>query len=142
MRRQIKYRDGYKYQLCADHYVQTPFLGMAFRIDGYGCLDQAGLLYIRRSYAWNGASGPTVDTPETIAPSCEHDFFYQGMTLGAFPIAARPLVDDFFYRRLLQCGLNKRYWKRFRAWVWRKVVGAFGGSHADREAPRILTAPA
>jgi hypothetical protein len=137
----IHYRDGYKYQLDEDHIKQTPFVGMAFRIDGYGELRQDGLLHIFRGYAWNGASGPTVDTEETIAPSAEHDFLYQGIESGRLPESMRNEVDDFFHRRLLECGMKKRPWMRFRAWTWRKFVGAFGGSHAARKPRRVLSAP-
>lgn len=132
----IKYRDGYKYQLHEDHRVQTPIAGAAFRLD-YAELLQDGSLRVFAGYAWDGASGPTIDSDSAIAPSCEHDVFYQAMRCGRLGPEWRKPVDEFFYRRLVGLGM----W-RWRAWIWLKAIRRHAAYAAKRQAQRVLTAPA
>jgi hypothetical protein len=133
----IKYGDSYKYQLRADHEVQTPIKGAAFRIDHYAELTQDGLLRVYRGYSWDGASGPTLDSPCAIAPSCEHDVFYQAMRSGKLGQEFREPVDEFFYSRLLSLGM----W-RPRALLWLTAIRKAAAYAAKRQDERTILAPA
>ncbi|MEJ2766601.1 DUF1353 domain-containing protein [Photobacterium sp. MCCC 1A19761] len=42
-------------------------------------LDSKGNLHIKRGYAWDGPSGPVVDTKENMRASLVHDALYQLM---------------------------------------------------------------
>ena len=145
----IQYRDGCKYQLQQTYRVQTPFKGMAFK-RRWSSLDDNGVMTLREGLAWNGASGPTIDSPPSIHPSGEHDELYGAIETGdlfdgfnwtkrkveAFRIRRR--IDLFFCRRLIECGMAK--W-RANAWLW--GVRKFGASHAvPGKKQEVHTAPA
>lgn len=72
----IIYSEGYKYQLQRDHTELTPVTGVSI-VDDYFVLTQNGLLTVRKGYAWDGASGPTFDTLNSMRPSLVHDVFCQ-----------------------------------------------------------------
>lgn len=145
----IKYRDGCKYQLLETYTVKTPFKGMAFQRP-WSRLDEHGVMTLVSGLAWNGASGPTIDSPPSIFPSAEHDELYGAIETGdlfdGFNFAKRQVevfkirrrIDGYFCRRLIECGMPK--W-RAHAWLW--GVRKFGGSHAvPGKLQRVLSAPA
>ena len=69
----IRYRRGYKYQLVNDYRVQTDIRpGYDIETEFVG-LSLAGVLTIRHGYAWDGPSGPTVDTRNFMRASLVHD---------------------------------------------------------------------
>jgi len=79
VRQNIFYRKGYKYQLIED---------VSFRTDVYPPHDITtqfitllanGFLTIRMGYAWDGPSGPTIDTRNFMRGSLAHDALYQLM---------------------------------------------------------------
>ncbi|MGH7536144.1 MAG: DUF1353 domain-containing protein, partial [Gemmatimonadales bacterium] len=77
----IQYRTGYKYQLAADYTVLLAF-GPAENIKTeYICfvrsLQGRGYLTVKEGYAWDGPSGPTVDTKDFMRGSLVHDALYQ-----------------------------------------------------------------
>lgn len=131
----IRYRDGYKYQLADPYYIQTDITGGNYRIDGYISLNEGGMLYIYRCYAWDGPSGPTLDTKNSLRASLVHDALYQLM--GEYPelLAWRLYADDLLYRICREDGM----WS-IRAWLWKKAVNWFGDK-AAREGDKIQEAP-
>ena len=79
----ITYRGGYKYQLLADYQVLLDFKPTQAVDDlFYIKFDAAGLLMIGKGYAWDGPSGPTIDTPDFMRGSLVHDALYQLMREG------------------------------------------------------------
>jgi len=48
----IQYRSGYKYQLTSDYSVQVEAIPFAAVCDEFICLDNTGLLTIKKGYAW------------------------------------------------------------------------------------------
>lgn len=131
----IRYRKGYKYQLADPYFIQTDITGGNYRIDGYLSLNEAGILYIYRCYAWDGASGPTWDSKNSMRASLVHDALYQLM--GEYPelLKWRLFADDMLYKILREDGM----WA-VRAWLWKKGVNWFG-SKAAEEDDEILEAP-
>ena len=123
----IHYREGYKYQLTRPYTLQTgipaPFNIMTDYID-YG---EDGVMTIRGGYAWDGASGPTLDTDDTMRGSLVHDAFYQLMREGLLnPDYYRQYADRLLGRLCMEDGMTE-----FRATVWYEAVREWAGSAAD-----------
>ena len=59
----IQYKAGYKYQLTKDHTEQLAIKPERLILTGYLKLTPNGVLTIRAGYAWDGPSGPAIDTP-------------------------------------------------------------------------------
>jgi hypothetical protein len=138
---ELRYQDGYKYRTRATWAVLTPFSGMAARIDsGDGTpwveLRQDGALIIREGYAWDGASGPTIDTRSAIIPSLVHDALYQLARAGKLPPLERGRIDDYFGDLCVACGM----W-RWRAALWRRGLRIGAASSYAQQPERILVAP-
>lgn len=107
----IKYKDGFRYQLDEDYKVTVGFspdkdIGTHF-ID----FRTSGILTIKKGYAWDGPSGPTIDTANFMRGSLIHDALYQLMRFGHLSMAYRELADDELKRVCLQDGMSKA-----RAW--------------------------
>ena len=86
----IQYKAGYKYQLVADYVIsvslpttaETMFLSLT-----------EGQLFIRAGYAWDGPSGPAIDTKNFMRGSLVHDAIYQLITDGHVPEHYRWYAD-------------------------------------------------
>lgn len=76
----ITYRSGYKYQLASNYSVDTG-LNIDADIDdnNFLKLDSKGIIHIKKGYAWDGPSGPVLDTNENMRASLVHDALYQLM---------------------------------------------------------------
>jgi hypothetical protein len=73
----IKYRSGYKYQLVNDYRVLTSINPDYDVVTEFLELSREGILTIRHGYAWDGPSGPTIDTPNFMRGSLIHDALAQ-----------------------------------------------------------------
>lgn len=134
----IEYKSGYKYQLDRDYVVPIPIPYSDFDIDTvYISLSGTGILSIRRGYAWDGPSGPTIDTRNAMRGSLVHDALYQLIRLGFLPSSYKDMVDDIFYNMLKEDGMST-----IRAWAWRKALKLCGGKNTlpSREK-MIMRAP-
>lgn len=132
----IRYREGgYKYQLRAAYAVLLPELVDLTRtpiITEWVTLDPDGTLRIRAGYCWDGASGPTLDTRDSMRASLVHDALYQLMRLGLLPQSLRGAIDRIFRRICKEDGM----WSP-RAQLWYMAVRTFAQLAADpaRERP-------
>lgn len=133
---QIKYRDGYKYQLAEDYSIKTDILG--HKIDTqFIKLSVSGVLTVLSGYAWDGPSGPTADTKDSMRASLVHDALYQLMRHGDLEQKFRPYADKLFHRLCLEDGMNV-----VRADYWFNAVRTFAGSAAKpKNKKKIITAP-
>ena len=86
------------------------------------------LFVIKEGYAWDGASGPTVDTETTMYAALVHDALYQLIRLGILPPEARKEVDKLFRRLLKADGMTF-----FRRGYFYWAVRWFGASSARPE---------
>jgi hypothetical protein len=131
----IAFRRGYKYQLASIYGLRTPICPPELIVTEWIELDTHGWLQFSRGYAWDGASGPTIDTPDSMRPSLVHDGFYQLMADGRLSLDHREAVDDFFLKLLLEDGMLPA-----RAQVWHTAVRLCGrpGASTDR---LVLYAP-
>lgn len=73
----IYYKKGYKYQLNEDYDYQTDIIPNQEISDMFIKLDTNGLLTILTGYAWDGPSGPVIDTNHNMRASLVHDALYQ-----------------------------------------------------------------
>ncbi|MDN3652512.1 DUF1353 domain-containing protein [Thalassotalea ponticola] len=77
----ISYKKGYKYQLTQSYSLTIDILPEQFieSPSGFISLSKQGLLTINNGYAWDGPSGPTIDTQNFMRASLVHDALYQLM---------------------------------------------------------------
>lgn len=136
----IYYRAGYEYQLARDYtvYVGGEIRPAADIAAGFLALTRDGWLSMRCGYAWDGPSGPTLDTATGMRGSLVHDALYQlirGQHLGR---AMRAPADRVFYRILRE---DEMLWLRARYWY--RGVRLGGGPSADPANHKpVLLAPA
>ncbi len=102
----IFYRDGYKYQLAEDYAVQIDIKPAEAIDTEYVRLGADGVLSIRKGYAWDGPSGPTVDTSDFMRGSLVHDALYQLMRGGYLDRAVyRERADNLLRSICLEDGM-------------------------------------
>lgn len=134
----IYYRRGYKYQLMETFRVLVPELaGARAAIDDWISLERDGTLTIKYGYAWDGPSGPTIDTKNFMRGSVVHDAGYQLVREGLLPPEAKDALDLALHRICLEDGMSV-----LRAWyVLRGVrLGGAEAANPDSYHPTI-TAP-
>lgn len=122
---QIAYRSGYKYVLAADYSTRLPELPGYLVNSSYVYLDLDGTLTIREGYAWDGPSGPAIDTSNFMRGSLVHDALYQLMNEGRLPAECRAEADKALRRICREDGMSALR----SSWVY-FGVSKFGGPHA------------
>ena len=129
----------YKYQLVQDYNVTIAITGKTIDTD-YISLTPAGELTVKKGYAWDGPSGPTIDTRSFMRGSLVHDSLYQLMRLGELEHKKhRGYADDLLKQMCLDDGM----WKVRAGWVHWGVTN-FGQSFATPSAEpddEIFSAP-
>jgi hypothetical protein len=133
----IYYKSGYKYQLVKDY---TIFVGITPKglIDTeYLTLTTKGYLTIKRGYAWDGASGPTLDTSDSMRGSLVHDALYQLMRMGLLDHKWRKTADRLLRDICLEDGMIRE-----RAEYWYDGVRGFAdGAALPCNDKRVIEAP-
>lgn len=84
-------------------------------------------IQIKKGYAWDGASGPTINTKDTIKAYLIHDCLYQAMRLGIVDESNRKTADKELRDQMIKAGC----WK-IRAYIWYIMVRLFGTSSAKK----------
>jgi len=112
---------GYKYITAHEFEINVPF-NHVVKTKYISLYD--GILTIRENYAWDGASGLSLDTPSSMIPALVHDALYQLMRSGDLPQDCKDKVDRLFYDLLIKHGMNT-----IRAWYWYQAVKVFGKNH-------------
>ena len=134
----ILYKSGYKYQLSTTYIITIPLTPPAGIVTDYIALTVTGTLIISAGYAWDGASGPALDsifgTKAIMRGALVHDALYQLIRLGLLPETERKKADDILRDICLEDGMTT-----VRAWYVWKAVRMFGGI-ANKERP-IMHAP-
>lgn len=75
----INYRAKYKYQLANDYKQRISIKPKSNITTQFIDLDASGNLLVKSGYAWDGPSGPVIDTEENMRASLVHDALYQLM---------------------------------------------------------------
>lgn len=123
----MRYKANYKYQLVEPFVLDVPLrVEQKFTVLGdWVSVFPSGLMSFRAGYAWDGASGPTADTPNTTVPALIHDGLYQLMREGGLPLEYRATADRLFHNMLVARGMS-----RLRAWYWYQGVRLGAGHKA------------
>lgn len=116
----------YKYELTRDYPGQDT--GITGREGGNPFVHIAadGKLDIQTGYAWDGPSGPAIDTDSFMRGSLVHDALYQLMRERVLDHRADRKAADVLLRRLCR---EDGMWP-IRAWYVYRSVRWFGGSSA------------
>ena len=96
----IAYREGYKYQLDRDYVILIEIRPADSVRSEFLELSRTGVLTIRDGYAWDGPSGPTVDTKNFMRGSLVHDALCQLIREGSLDRAVHRVVADRILRRI------------------------------------------
>ncbi len=129
-----KKRRRYKYTLFADYQHQTELhMNQPVKIGNVVSLETNGLLTIKKGYAWDGPSGPTIDTPNFMRGSLVHDALYQLMREERIAQDYRAYADMLLRKICLEDSMIP-----IRAWWVYKAVRLCGASNA---APDLKKAP-
>ena len=133
----ISYTEGYKYQLVGEYTARLSFTVGSEAETRWLHLTPAGFLTIKDGYAWDGPSGPTIDSKNFMRGSLIHDALYQLMRKRLLSMAYRDDADRELQRVCLEDGMGS-----FRAWYVYAGVRFGGGPAADprRDNP-VITAP-
>ena len=131
----FEYRDlrPYKYQLTEEFRLKIDLARFPTTIavpNEYLCFMGHDLV-ISSGYAWDGPSGPAIDTKTFMRGSLVHDALYQLLRLEAVKLSdlheARKYADELLVELCRQDGMN-----RFRAWYVYWVVRYFGWQFSQR----------
>jgi len=126
MSQELKYTAGFKYQTKETFWIETGLtVGKEVRTHFVRLLP-TGTLIIEKGFAWDGASGPTIDTESSFIGGLVHDALYRLMQQGLLDVKDyKKPADKLFYELLISQGM----WK-WRAGIWYDGVKDFGGSSA------------
>ena len=123
----------YKYCMALDIPIFTPITD--HRIDAeFFQLSRDGVLTAKTGYHWDGASGPTFDTPSSMRGSLGHDIFYQMLRDGQLlnhkydkieHNRLRKTADQMIYTICHTDGMPK-----WRAKAWYCGIRVFGAKYA------------
>ena len=135
--RLLYFKRGYKYQTTRTFYIELEITPYAPIDLPFVKMDMQGRTHIWAGYAWNGASGPTIDTLTSMIGSLVHDLGYQLIRLGLIDPKYKPYLD----RRLVVICIEDGMLK-IRAKLWGKTVKRFGNSSCRPSAePKEEVAP-
>ena len=111
----------YKFKVEENFSIELPFKIPDF-VHPYASLKD-GILSVKRGYAWDGASGPIINTRDTLVASLVHDVLYQAMRLNLIKSSKenRQIADKNFFEILKMNGVNS-----IRRKVWYFAVRLFG----------------
>ena len=132
----IAYRDGYRYQLAESYAVDVRLIPATLIDTPWIRLDRDGVLTIHEGYAWDGASGATIDSPCAMRPSLVHDALYQLIGLGLLPRETREHADRIFRELCAEDGMGV-----VRRTLWHHMVRRFGPADGSPMKP-VRYAPA
>jgi hypothetical protein len=123
----VHYKKGYKYQIVKDYIVNIDIKPEKDIISPYIKLSKEGELTIKNGYAWDGPSGPTIDSKNFMRGSLVHDALYQLMRESFLDKDTyRKKADLIMYEMCKQDGMAY-----LRAWWVYRGVRAFGDPSAD-----------
>ena len=135
--KRIKYKSGYKYQLHAYYAVKVSLKPPKKFVNPYITISTNGTLLVRRSYAWDGPSGPARDTKNFMRASLVHDALYQLIRKKVLSRKWRLEADKELKRICLEDGMSN-----FRAgYVYRAVRMLAGSAASPKNKRKVLTAP-
>ena len=149
----IKFKEGIKYQLYESKFFCTGIAPPGPIKTEYLTMDETGGLYVKAGYAWDGPSGPAIDSKAMMPASLIHDAIYQLMREEWLPPHCRDHADRLFREFYKQAADRKRPSNKWLAMAWDAMtavraaytfhaVDKFASSAANPANRRpVLTAP-
>lgn len=132
----IHYTSGCKYQLHEDYSLTLPFPVPEIRGKHDYIFIYQNRITIFKGYAWDGPSGPTIDSKDFMRGSLVHDAGYDLMEIGALPWSLRDSFDNLLKSICLEDGMPF-----FRAEYVFMAVRAFGRIHSGLNPEVVYSAP-
>ena len=134
----IRYRADYKYQLANDYSLGISIKPKSNIDTDFISLDIQGNLLVKKGYAWDGPSGPIIDTDENMRASLVHDALYQLMRNEHLVSRThRKAADQLFKDICKEDGISN-----LRASAYYKVLRRFGKPAASpQNKKKIHRAP-
>lgn len=139
MANKILYKSGYKYQLVEKYIITIPELMDLDRKPintSYIDLLNNGWLKIHSGYAFDGPSGPTIDTKNFMRGSLIHDVIYQLIRIGKLPITYRQRADELLREMCIHDGMSA-FRARYVYWGCRW----FAKRAASGKPKKVIEAP-
>ena len=133
---QIFYRAGFKYQLTETFTIQLDLRPPEDIKHKWCNLSTSGQLTITAGYAWDGPSGPTIDTRNFMRGSLVHDVLYQLIRTDYLGASFKGAADDELRHICRLDGMG-----RLRSWWVYRGVRRFGASSVLGGARKVFTAP-
>jgi hypothetical protein len=134
----IKFYKGYKYQLAEDHISFVGIYPEEETRTQFLWLRTNGWLTIFKGYAWDGPSGPAVDTANFMRASLVHDALYQLMRMEIIDGKTCRKQADIVMREITkETGM---WWLR-RKWCFWAVRKAAESAADPKNVRQVLTAP-
>ncbi len=122
----MKYRKGFKYQLAEDYQIKINICPVdPIKLD-FISLTSDGMLSILKGYAWDGASGITIDTKSSMRGALVHDALYQLLRMKLINACWRTYADELLRDICIEDGMYK-----WRANMWYEAVNKLAAFAAD-----------
>jgi len=131
--RLVKYSKGIKYYTRERVFLQTSIFPDAEIKTEWLTLRTDGMLIIEENYMWDGPSGPTIDTDNSMTPSLGHDALAQLMRLGLLDRKWRIQSNVDFER-----WLKERKMAKPRRWFWKRQLDRFGAPSTEAKNKRRI----
>ncbi len=129
----LKYRTikSFKYVVLEEYRHKTPFHHMDAKAPLIELLHD-GTLVISPGYFYDGPSGPTIDTPDSMRGSLVHDALYELMRRGLIPIESKPEADRLLESICVKDGMDP---ERAHVWYMGVTLAALGCAKEGTQAP-------
>ncbi|MDX8385364.1 MAG: DUF1353 domain-containing protein [Gallionella sp.] len=135
----IRYRSDYKYQLANSYKINIPIKPHTDIEIKFIALDTNGNLLIKKDYAWDGPSGPVIDTEENMRASLVHDALYQLMRYNKLISRTHRKTADQLFKDICKADGVSNFW----ASAYYKALRKFGKPAASpQNKKKIHRAPA
>ncbi len=129
----------YKYQLIKYYRHQTPIkIKRSVKIKGFVKLSSKGLLVVSKGYAWDGPSGPTIDTKDFMRGSLVHDALYQLIRMKRLSMSERKQADKLLRQMCREDGMG---WFRAFYVYWGLRIFARSAAKPRADDTQIIEAP-
>jgi hypothetical protein len=134
----IRYQSDYKYQLVEDYTIIVSIKPKSDIETDYIDLDTNGNLVVKKSYAWDGPSGPVIDTAENMRASLVHDALYQLMRNDHLKSRTHRRAADKEFKDICKADGASQFW----ASAYYKALRKFGKPAASLKKKRkVIRAP-
>lgn len=130
----IRYRADYKYQLANDYSISISIKPKSDIDTDFIGLDTDGNLLVKKGYAWDGPSGPVIDTDENMRASLVHDALYQLMRHEQLAARTHRKAADQLFKDICKEDGVSNYW----ASAYYKALRRFGKPAASPQNKKII----